>query len=89
MLRAGNAVRFVPSEVEDYRSLGINFAGARTRDDVEQALGRWAQTLADERPDLLYKIVLAMAMAKAKGVRPPSALTMVSNPPSAGSLGKC
>lgn len=69
MLRAGNAVRFVPNEVEDYRSLGIDFAGARTRDDVEQALGRWAQTLADERPDLLDKIV--QAMAKPKGVRPP------------------
>lgn len=88
MLRAGNAVRFVPSEIEDYRSLGIDFAGTRTRDDVEQALGRWAQTLADERPDLLDKIV--QAMAKAKSVRPPSALTLVvSNLPSAGSLGKC
>lgn len=88
MLRAGNAVRFVPSEVEDYRSLGIDFAGARTQDDVEQALGRWAQTLADERPDLLDKIV--QAIAKAKGVRPPSALTLVvSKPPSVGSLGKC
>jgi len=73
MLRAGNAVRFVPSEVEDYRSLGIDFAGARTQDDVEQALGRWAQTLANERPDLLDKIV--QAMAEAKSVRPPSALT--------------
>lgn len=88
MLRAGNAVRFVPSEVEDYRSLGIDFAGARTQDDVEQALGRWAQTLADERPDLLDKIV--EAMARAKGVQSPAALTLVvSNLPSAGFLGKC
>ena len=88
MLRAGNKVRFVPSEVEDYRSLGIDFAETRTQDDVEQALGRWAQTLADERPDLLDKIV--QAMAKAKSVRPLAALTLVvSTPPSAGSLGKC
>jgi hypothetical protein len=88
MLRAGSAVRFVPSEIENYRSLGIDFAGARTRDDVEQALGRWANTLADERPDLLNKIV--QAMVKTKSVRPPSALTLVvSNLPSAGSLGKC
>ena len=64
MLRAGNAVRFVPSEIENYRSLGIDFAGVRTQDDVEQALGRWAQTLADEHPDLLDKIVQAMAKAK-------------------------
>lgn len=71
MLRAGNAVRFTPGEVEDYRSLGIDFAGTRTQDDVEQALGRWAQTLSDERPDLLDKIVLKMA--KAKGATAPIA----------------
>jgi hypothetical protein len=88
MLRAGNAVRFALSEVEDYRSLGIDFTETRTQDGVEQALGRWANTLANERPDLLDRIV--QAMAKAKSVRPPSALTlMVSNSPSAGSLAKC
>lgn len=87
MFRAGNAVRFTPNEVEDYRSLGIDFAGARTQDDIEQALGRWAQTLVDERPDLLHKI--ALEMAKVKGVRPPSALDLVVNaPPAAGSPGQ-
>ena len=87
MLCAGNAVRFTPNEVEDYRSLGIDFAGTRTQDDIEQALGRWAQTLADERPDLLDKIVLEMA--KAKGVRPPPSLDLVvSDVPSAGSPGQ-
>lgn len=87
MLRAGNAVRFTPNEVEEYRSLGIDFAGTRTQDDIEQALGRWAQTLADERPDLLDKIVLEMA--KAKGVLPPALLDLVvSGVPSAGSPGQ-
>jgi hypothetical protein len=87
MLCAGNAVRFTPNEVEDYRSLGIDFAGTRTQDDIEQALGRWAQTLADERPDLLDKIVLEMA--KVKGVRPPVLLSLVvSDVPSAGSPGQ-
>lgn len=87
MLRAGNAVRFTPGEVEDYRSLGIDFAGTRTQDDIEQALGRWAQTLSDERPDLLHKIVLETA--KAKGVRPPPSLDLVvSDVPSACSPGK-
>jgi hypothetical protein len=87
MLCAGNAVRFTPNEVEDYRSLGIDFVGTRTQDDIEQALGRWAQTLADERPDLLDKIVLEMA--KAKGVRPPPSLDLVvSDVPSAGSPGQ-
>jgi hypothetical protein len=87
MLCAGNAVRFTPNEVEDYRSLGIDFVGTRTQDDIEQALGRWAQTLADERPDLLDKIVLEMA--KAKGLRPPPSLDLVvSDVPSAGSPGQ-
>lgn len=87
MLRAGNAVRFTPPEIEDYRSLGIDFAGTRTQGDVEQALSRWAQTLADERPDLLDKIVLEMA--KVKGVKPPPLLGLVvSAAPSSGSPGK-
>lgn len=84
MLRAGNTVRFTPNEVEDYRSLGIDFIGARTQDAVEQALGRWAQILIDERPDLLVKIT--EGMAKAKGVRPPPTLDLVvSAEPSVGS----
>lgn len=87
MLRAGNAVRFTPSEIEDYRSLGIDFEGVRTQDGIEQALGRWAQTLGDERPDLLDKITLEMA--KVKGVRPPPSLDLeVSDVPSAGSPGQ-
>lgn len=87
MLRAGKAVRFTPDEVEDYRSLGLDFAGTRTQDDIEQALGRWAQTLVDERPDLLDKI--ALEMAKVKGVRPPASLNLVvSDVPSAGSPGQ-
>ena len=87
MLRAGNAIRFTPNEIENYRSLGIDFAGTRTQDDIELALGRWAQTLDNERPDLLDKIVLEMA--KAKGVRPPSSLDlMVSDEPSARSPGQ-
>lgn len=87
MLRAGNAIRFTPNEVEDYRSLGLDFAGARTQDHIEQVLGRWVQTLSDERPDLLGKIVLEMA--KAKGVRPPTSLDLVvSDVSSAGSPGQ-
>lgn len=87
MLRAGKAVRFAPNEVEDYRSLGLDFAGTRTQDDVEKALGWWAQTLSDERPDLLDRIVLETA--KAEGVRPPASLDLVvSDVPSAGSPGQ-
>ena len=87
MLRAGNALRFTPDEIEEYRSLGLDFAGARTKDDIEQALGRWTQTLADERPDLLDKI--AVEMAKVRGVRLPPALGVVARvAPSSGSGGQ-
>ena len=84
MLRAGKARRFTPNEVEDFRSLGLDFVGVRTQDDIEQALATWAGTLADERPDLLDRIV--SEMAKAKGVKPSARLTtVVSGAPSAGS----
>lgn len=88
MLRAGKTLRFTPGEIERYRFLGLDFAGARTRDDIEQALGRWTQTLADERSDLLDKI--ALEMAKVKGVRPPPMVGLVASAvPFAGSLGQC
>ena len=75
MLRAGDALRFTPDEIEGFRKLGLDFDGARTQDDIDQALARWADTLNDERPDLLEKI--AAAMAKARGIALPARLTRV------------
>ena len=75
MLRAGNALRFTPDEIEDFRKLGLDFDGARTQDDIDQALARWADTLNDERPDLLEKI--AVEMAKARGITLPARLTRI------------
>ncbi len=75
MLRAGDALRFTPGEIEDFRQLGLDFDGARTQDDIDQALARWTDTLNDERPDLLEKI--AAAMAKARGIPLPARLTRI------------
>ena len=75
MLRAGDALRFTPGEIEDFRKLGLDFDGARTQDDIDQALARWADTLNDERPNLLEKI--AAAMAKARGIPLPARLTRI------------
>ncbi|MBK8361718.1 MAG: hypothetical protein IPL15_23200 [Comamonadaceae bacterium] len=75
MLRAGDALRFTPDEIEAFRKLGLDFDGARTQNDIDQALARWADTLNDERPDLLEKI--AAAMAKARGIPLPARLTRV------------
>jgi hypothetical protein len=67
--------RFTPTEVEEFRQIGLDLSEATHQDDVEQELSRWAHTLADERFDLLEKIV--SAMAKAKGVKLPPKLTAV------------
>jgi len=75
MLRAGDALRFTPDEIEAFRKLGLDFDGARTQDDIDQALARWADTLNDERPDLLEKI--AAAIAKARGIPLPARLTRI------------
>ena len=68
-------LRFTPDEIEGFRKLGLDFDGARTQDDVEQVLTRWADTLNDERPDLLDKI--AAELARTKGVHLPARLTRV------------
>ena len=75
MLRAGKVLRFTPVEIEAYRKLGLDFDWARTQDDIEQVLAQWADTLNDERPDLLEKI--AVEMAKAKGILLPARLLRV------------
>ena len=79
MLRAGKALRFTPQEVEGFRQVGLDFEGARTQDDIDEALDRWVRTLAADRPDLLDKI--AAAMADAVGVQLPPRLSTV---PAAG-----
>ena len=75
MLRAGDALRFTPDEIEDFRKFGLDFDGAQTQDDIEQALTRWADTLNDEHPDLLEKI--ATELDKARGITLPARLTQV------------
>ena len=74
MIRAGDAVRLTQSEVEEFRQVGLDMAHVRRRTDIEQEVSRWAHTLADERFDLLEKI--ASAMAKAKGMKLPSKLSV-------------
>ncbi len=75
MLRAGHSLRFTPTEIEELRRLGVDVGGARTQDGLDQALARWADTLAEERPALLNKI--ASALAAAKGVSLPAQLKRV------------
>lgn len=75
MLRAGHLLRFTPAEIEGFRKLGLDVGGARTQDDLDQALAQWASTLAEERPELLDRI--ATALAQRKGASLPARLTRV------------
>ena len=79
MLHTDDSLRFTPAEVEEFRSLGIDFDGVRTQADVEAALAAWTNVLGEERPDLLEKI--ALEMARAKGVLPPPRLSVVGPEP--------
>ena len=81
---AGTSLRFTPDEIEEFRSLGLDFEGARTRDDIGQALTAWAKVLADERPELLDKIVAQMATVKGF-TRPPQPTGVVGGWPSSSS----
>ena len=79
MLRAGDSLRFTAAEIEEFRSLGIDFDGVRTQADVEAALSQWTRVLDEERPALLEKIVLELA--KARSVSPPPRLSVVGPSP--------
>jgi hypothetical protein len=75
MIRSGNSARFTPTEVEEFRQIGLDLSKVRHQDDIEREVSRWAHTLADERFDLLEKI--ASEMAKAKGVKLPGKFAVV------------
>lgn len=75
MIRSGNSTRFTPTEIEEFRQIGLDLGDVRHQHDIEQEVSRWAHTLADERFALLEKI--AAAMAKAKDVQLPPKLNVV------------
>ena len=75
MIESGTLARFTPTEVEEFRQIGLDLRSVENQNDIEREVSRWAHTLADERFDLLEKI--ASEMAKAKGVKLPPKLTAV------------
>ena len=75
MIRSGTLARFTPTEVEEFRQIGLDISKVRHRDNIEREVSRWANTLADERFELLEKI--ASEMAKVKGVTLPRKLGIV------------
>ena len=75
MIRSADSLRFTPNEIEEFRQVGLDLGDVECQEDIEQEVSRWAHTLADERFELLEKI--ALAMAKAKGVKLPPRLNVV------------
>ena len=74
MIRSGNSARFTPTEVEEFRQVGLDMGSVTHQKDIEQEVSRWVHTLAHERFDLLQRI--AAEMAKAKGVKLPPRLSV-------------
>jgi hypothetical protein len=72
MIRNGDLLRFTSSEIEEFRSVGVDVAGVRTIEDFGAAVATWCDLLGEVRPDLLDKI--AHAMADARGVKLPPKL---------------
>ena len=81
MIRSGNAVRFTPQEIDNYRKVGVDVTGIKTRVDLENAIGLWAHTLSEEKSALLEKI--ALEMARKQGKKLPAKLVVI--PSSEGS----
>ena len=75
MIRSADSVRFTLNELDEFRKVGLDLSDVKCQNDIEQEVSRWAHTLADERFELLEKI--ALAMAKAKGVKLPPRLNVV------------
>ena len=75
MLCSGNSIRLTAKEVEETRTLGIDFRGVRSPDDFANALVPWIEALGEVRPDLLDRI--AQDLVKAKGAKLPPRLNVV------------
>lgn len=75
MLISDRSLRLMPQEITSHRELGIDLLGVKSPDDYANALQPWAETLAEERPDLLEKFV--EQLAKAKGITLPPKLSLV------------
>jgi len=56
MLRLNNRVRFTDSETAEMLKIGIDLTGVHTQSGINAEFARWANALAQRRPDLLEKI---------------------------------
>jgi len=75
MLQSETQIRFTPAEIQEAKSLGIDLAGVKSKDDYSKAVIRLVTTLEQERPSLLEKI--AKALAEKTGAKLPAKLTLV------------
>jgi len=60
MIESGTLARFTPSEVQEFRQIGLDLSKVRHQDDIEREVSRWASTLAGERelgPGTVFRIL--------------------------------
>jgi len=61
MLRLNNRIRFTESETAEMLKIGIDLTGVHTQSAINAEFARWANALAQRRPDLLEKIARELA----------------------------
>ncbi|MCL1861528.1 MAG: hypothetical protein FWG52_08380 [Proteobacteria bacterium] len=74
MLRLNNRVRFTNAETDKMLTIGIDLCGVRTQSGINAEFARWANALAQRRPDLLEKIARELTKAVQRLEKPEAAL---------------
>ena len=64
MIRVGNSARFTPHEVDELRRVGLDMSNVTHQIDIDNEWVGVAHALADERFNLLEKIVTEMAKVR-------------------------
>lgn len=49
MIRSGTSARFTPTEVEEFRQVGLDLGEVMHQHDIEQEVSRWASGLIRQR----------------------------------------
>jgi hypothetical protein len=68
MIRSGTLARFTPTEVEEFRQIGLDFSKVRHQDDIDEEVSQWAKTLADERFQTAYQKLAVTSRTQAVAV---------------------
>ena len=77
MSKTPNSTYLSPQELAEWRQLGLELPGVRTRDDLSRALVTLLEAMERERPDLIERIA-EMAAAERPDIRLPPKLRCIT-----------